>query len=231
MENTSLGTRLGMFEIVGDIPIDPVRIDGDEAILGRDPGSDIVLEDPRVSRRHARVWMDEHRMMIQDLGSKSGTVVNGTVIAGPCELRTGDHLRMGLTELAVVWNPGLASTLEMPTLDAGLTTPHDLPIVTIDQAAPGVDDADDAYRTLTVPGIPSRGRDERSRSDDESRKRLRRGKGAVVPPPQRPAGSSSDGHDRSGVVDEVSDVALDATTDRMPMWLYSIVMMFRRPGR
>jgi pSer/pThr/pTyr-binding forkhead associated (FHA) protein len=46
-------SRLGAFEIVGELETDPVWIDGDEVILGRDLESDIVFEDSRVSRRHA----------------------------------------------------------------------------------------------------------------------------------------------------------------------------------
>ena len=135
-----------MLEIVGDLALDPVRIDGDDVILGRGPASDIVLEDPRVSRQHARLWIDEHRMMVEDLGSKAGTVVNGQPVSGSVELRTGDHLRLGLTELAVVWQPGAAGTLEMPVVQTGETGRPDEPVAA---APPASDEREEAsgYRT------------------------------------------------------------------------------------
>jgi hypothetical protein len=54
--------------------------DGEGRIAGRDPGSDLVLEDPRVSARHARfAWRDSGWTLV-DLGSKNGTFVNGAPV-------------------------------------------------------------------------------------------------------------------------------------------------------
>lgn len=71
---------------------------GGEARVGRDPSADIVLTDPRVSRRHARVWLDAGLLMIEDLGSTGGTAVNGRPVARPVPLAEGDTLTMGGTE-------------------------------------------------------------------------------------------------------------------------------------
>lgn len=207
MEETPASARLGLLEIVGELDLAPVRIDGDEAILGRDPSSDVVLEDPRVSRRHARVWVDEHLMMIQDLGSKAGTVVNGHSITGPVELHTGDHLRLGLTELAVVWNPGLANTLDMPVLDPEA------------EAEP----ATRAIGTVTRgDGAPS----DRVRSaradvdlDDRGGWFTRRRRSTPAELPQR-AGSET--------TEAFEDLALDASADNMPIWMRSLLMAARR---
>ncbi len=43
-------------------------------VLGRAPECDIVLEDPSVSRRHARLSLD-HEVLLEDLGSANGTFV------------------------------------------------------------------------------------------------------------------------------------------------------------
>ncbi len=230
MDDASRGMRLGMLEIIGEIAIDPVRIDGDEAILGRDPGSDIVLEDPRVSRRHARVWMDEHLMMIQDLGSRAGTVLNGTPITGAVELRTGDHLRLGLTELAVVWNPGLANTLDMPVVSSG-DAEH--PTVTIARE-PSVD-TEMAHDYRTVAGMGVVGRSPAggvSSVETTAQKPGRRKTQAVVPPPLTPNHpSSGSGRGRGDVAEDGADLELDATADRKPRWLSSLLGRLRGRGR
>jgi hypothetical protein len=45
--------------------------------IGRDPSADIVILDPRVSRRHARIIWRHGRCVLEDTGSKNGTFVNG----------------------------------------------------------------------------------------------------------------------------------------------------------
>jgi pSer/pThr/pTyr-binding forkhead associated (FHA) protein len=57
---------------------------------------DVFLLDPRVSRRHAllRVESDGVAVLV-DLGSASGTYVNGRRLHGSVELRHGDRIRLG----------------------------------------------------------------------------------------------------------------------------------------
>ena len=49
--------------------------------VGRDPGIDIVLDVPSVSRRHARLTYQDGWFHVQDLGSANGVVVNGVRVA------------------------------------------------------------------------------------------------------------------------------------------------------
>ena len=51
--------------------------EGESRQVGRDPGNDLVLEDPRVSSRHARLQWQSSRWTLVDLASKNGTFVNG----------------------------------------------------------------------------------------------------------------------------------------------------------
>ncbi len=51
--------------------------EGREYVLGRDRGCDLILEDDRISRRHARLTSDGGVWSIADLGSKNGTLLEG----------------------------------------------------------------------------------------------------------------------------------------------------------
>ncbi len=76
-------------------------VDG-ELILGRERGTaDLVLGDPGVSRRHARVLPEPDGIIVEDLGSSNGTYVNGRRISGPVGLGTGDELQLGGTVVRV----------------------------------------------------------------------------------------------------------------------------------
>jgi hypothetical protein len=66
------------------------------AVIGRE-GTDVVLPDPEVSRRHAAMRVDGDSVAIEDLGSTNGTFVNDTRITGVCALRDGDTVRFGNT--------------------------------------------------------------------------------------------------------------------------------------
>jgi len=75
----------------------------DDAIIGRDqPGLEGISDDTELSQRHARVTRNESgRLTIEDLGSTNGTFVNGKRVSSPTELRPGDVVRLGATELEV----------------------------------------------------------------------------------------------------------------------------------
>jgi pSer/pThr/pTyr-binding forkhead associated (FHA) protein len=49
---------------------------GDDLLLGRDEDATILLRGRHISRRHARIFADNRRVYIEDLGSKNGTFVN-----------------------------------------------------------------------------------------------------------------------------------------------------------
>ena len=71
-----------------------------ELLVGRHRSCDVVLPDPTVSRRHARLVYRDARWIVVDLCSTNGTEVNGARI-GRCEVRPGDRLCLGDARLKV----------------------------------------------------------------------------------------------------------------------------------
>jgi hypothetical protein len=84
-------------------------VDG-EVVLGREQASaDLVIPDPGVSRRHARVHPHAGGLVVEDLGSSNGTFVNGHRISGPVEIGPDDELQLGDSILGMARAPVAAS--------------------------------------------------------------------------------------------------------------------------
>ena len=67
----------------------------EEATIGRDISNRIVINDPEVSRRHARLTFQVGGYVIEDLGSTNGTFVDGQRLMGPHLLRPGQTVMFG----------------------------------------------------------------------------------------------------------------------------------------
>lgn len=81
----------------------------DSMLIGRDAACAISLDDQTASRRHARVTRmaapdgsASVRVIIEDLDSTNGTLVNGEPVVGPRELQEHDRVRVGTTVLALI---------------------------------------------------------------------------------------------------------------------------------
>jgi signal transduction histidine kinase len=71
---------------------------GEGIVIGRDPSSDLPLEDPMVSLRHAQVIRTESGYEIRDLGSRHGTYVGDDKVE-TIRLKDGDEILLGLQRL------------------------------------------------------------------------------------------------------------------------------------
>jgi hypothetical protein len=90
-----------------------------ELLIGREAGGPGALGgDVELSRRHARVFVDSGRLVVEDLGSTNGTQVNGGQIGGPTGLADGDVVEVGGSSLRV-------AAAAAPELDVGGT--HSVP--------------------------------------------------------------------------------------------------------
>ncbi len=87
--------------------------------IGRAAECDITLPDSSISRHHARLYVDEETLMIEDLGSANGTLVNGSLLEDEQALRDGDELLFHDILFRVsenyAWGEGKASTLNLTT--------------------------------------------------------------------------------------------------------------------
>ena len=76
---------------------------GDELTVGRGGGCGIVLTaDQFVSTVHARVFRRGEDLLVEDLGSRNGTFVNGERVAAPTRVKRGDRVQFGQTVAEVV---------------------------------------------------------------------------------------------------------------------------------
>ncbi len=84
-------------------------------IIGREPQSEVCLDIPAVSRRHARVVIAGDCATIEDLGSKNGTVVEGSAASHLIDLNDGDSIRAGGVELTYRRESASESTATLAT--------------------------------------------------------------------------------------------------------------------
>jgi DNA-binding response OmpR family regulator len=72
-------------------------IDRSDMIIGREEDCDIVLPSRQISRNHARIRRSGGRHILEDLGSKNGTFVNGRELTEPYPLQDGDEIQIALS--------------------------------------------------------------------------------------------------------------------------------------
>ncbi len=83
--------------------------------IGRHPDNDLVIDDPRVSSRHAAIEFRDQQWRIIDLNSSNGTSADGKRFKGWRALRNGTLIRLaGVSRWRV---EGLEPSAENPTID------------------------------------------------------------------------------------------------------------------
>jgi pSer/pThr/pTyr-binding forkhead associated (FHA) protein len=109
-----------------EIPIKP------EMVLGRTADTDLQLTEGHASRRHARLFIAEDGVWVEDLNSANGTFVNGAKITGKVKLSSGDRLRFDVEEFDFRV-PGAA-----PPVDEGKTQFRDPASGVVDAESSGI---------------------------------------------------------------------------------------------
>jgi hypothetical protein len=86
------------FALIGKDHIYPLKVGINT--VGRMPDNDVVIADPYVSRRHIAVLVHaDHVCEVHDIASKNGTFINGSPLAGPTRLHSGDTILLAGREL------------------------------------------------------------------------------------------------------------------------------------
>lgn len=97
-------------------PADTFEVTGFEMIIGRSTKADIHLPEAFVSRNHAKVFMEDTKLYIEDLGSNLGTVCDGEKITRR-ELADGDQFLIGSIKL--IFEAGEEPQVEPGADDSG----------------------------------------------------------------------------------------------------------------
>ncbi len=104
----------------GPLKDSTIALSEGEVTIGREAGNGIAVIDPSVSRKHCTLHGDGGKFRVRDLGSRNGTVVNGTPVKDAW-LKHGDEIAVGdssflfLAEEEVVAGPGRVEWEEMHT--------------------------------------------------------------------------------------------------------------------
>jgi pSer/pThr/pTyr-binding forkhead associated (FHA) protein len=97
----------------------PRRFAGPVVVIGSRVGCDVRLPAGAVSEVHAALISTGEVWQVLDLGSAAGTFVNSVEVAHPTELREGDAVRIGTTDVCVV-APSPAPAAEAPRCEAAV---------------------------------------------------------------------------------------------------------------
>jgi ABC-type multidrug transport system ATPase subunit/ABC-type multidrug transport system permease subunit len=90
-----------------------------EWIVGSAADCGIVVANPTVSRRHCRIVRSESGYLLEDLGSRNGTFVNGSRVTTPVRVTPSDRITLG-QQLVLAWpeTPERAHAASEPTVEA-----------------------------------------------------------------------------------------------------------------
>jgi len=80
----------------------------DSLVVGRSSRADLVLSDRFLSRQHARFYREGDAWMVEDLGSRNTTLLNGRPVTGPSRIGPGDLVKLSETLIAVGGDGGAA---------------------------------------------------------------------------------------------------------------------------
>jgi hypothetical protein len=67
-------------------------------VMGRDASCEVVISDRQISRYHARLTPTQEGVILEDMGSKNGTHLNGKELSAPVVLQDGDLFAVSLAQ-------------------------------------------------------------------------------------------------------------------------------------
>src|SRR5579859_5440030 len=80
-------------------PFGPIPLGANVVTIGRTPDNQVVVDNPQAFSRHAEIYLTSQGYVIADVGSATGTFVNGQRLDWnvPRLLNNGDSIRIGNT--------------------------------------------------------------------------------------------------------------------------------------
>ena len=95
--------------------------------VGRAARHTIPTQDPRASRDHFKIELAGGKWVVSDLGSRNGTLLNGDLLTGPRDLKTGDRIMIGAALFVYVDDsapaPAAPAPAPAPAAPAAAPTP------------------------------------------------------------------------------------------------------------
>jgi DNA-binding response OmpR family regulator len=91
-----------------------IALSAETIVLGRDPACDVVVAARLISRQHAAIRRSGASYLLEDLGSRNGTTVNGRPLAQPQPLRDGDRIELGGVGRLIFLDGDATNTRPMP---------------------------------------------------------------------------------------------------------------------
>jgi predicted component of type VI protein secretion system len=112
------GERYRLVVSMGPNPGKVFELNMDSMSIGREASNDIVIQDPELSRNHARISRRGGAFVLEDLGSTNGTFINRQRITSPRTLAPGDEIGLGENVVIVLQGEGAAPTVAAPARPA-----------------------------------------------------------------------------------------------------------------
>ncbi len=95
--NDSLSADTGLLVVIGGPEIGArFSVDRDLTTIGRDPESDILLDEITISRRHAVIHRYGNQFTLRDLGSRNSTLVHQKIITTETPIHSKDEIQFGV---------------------------------------------------------------------------------------------------------------------------------------
>jgi serine phosphatase RsbU (regulator of sigma subunit) len=103
---------------------DPFKhpLEGDSIVIGRSSECDLVLEDRFLSRRHTRLFKSGSDWLVEDMGSRNGTILNGTLVDEPTKVKFGDRLQLSGSSVSIQRTSEPSRITESQVTDLGQHT-------------------------------------------------------------------------------------------------------------
>ena len=76
-------------------------LEGESFVVGRSSKADLTIPDRSMSRMHARLYQDQGKWLVEDLGSRNGTLLGGRAVDHPAQLGHGSVIQVGSTSLTL----------------------------------------------------------------------------------------------------------------------------------